>query len=402
MRAGGDESGIPFMVEADGGMAALEPVPLDGGSSGGFDEAWLQELIHRHPECLPISAIEPGFGRMHGVCREMLVGSGSIDNLLMSADGNIALVETKLWRNPQARREVLAQALDYAVALFGMGFESFERAALKARGGDPKIASLHAVLGESELTETDFVDAVTRNLRRGRAVIMVVGDGIREDAESLLVGLQDFAQFHFTLALVQLSVFAEPSTGRRLVVPRTLGRTALVKRTVFELKALPAGAPLPSALDAAEGETATIASERFWEALEKSAPGARPKLEVFLSKIKPLGVSAEVGKSLEFVCETPRGDPLSLGKIWPNGRVVLTPAAETAPRALAEAYVRQVAKAFECEARPFYLNLTLYRGQEGLKLRWVEDRLDAWIEPMRDFMKAVAAHQQPGAPLTPR
>lgn len=39
--------------------------------------------------------------------------SGSIDNLYLSTGGYAVLVETKLWRNPQARREVLSQTLDY-------------------------------------------------------------------------------------------------------------------------------------------------------------------------------------------------------------------------------------------------------------------------------------------------
>lgn len=35
----------------------------------------------------------------------------------MTPEGKLVLIECKLWRNPQARREVVAQALEYASLL---------------------------------------------------------------------------------------------------------------------------------------------------------------------------------------------------------------------------------------------------------------------------------------------
>jgi len=45
--------------------------------------------------------------------REFRVGVGLIDVLLLSSQGRVAIVETKLASNPELRRQVLAQALDY-------------------------------------------------------------------------------------------------------------------------------------------------------------------------------------------------------------------------------------------------------------------------------------------------
>ena len=47
--------------------------------------------------------------------------------LLITPDGNLVLVECKLWRNPQARREVLAQIIDYAKDLIRLDFEALGR-----------------------------------------------------------------------------------------------------------------------------------------------------------------------------------------------------------------------------------------------------------------------------------
>ena len=74
-------------------------------------ERWLQELIHRHPNCLPMDQIEPGIGRLIPVCMELRLQVGSIDNLLLTPEGNLIMVGVKLWSNPDARRKVVAQAL---------------------------------------------------------------------------------------------------------------------------------------------------------------------------------------------------------------------------------------------------------------------------------------------------
>jgi hypothetical protein len=106
----------PVLI-GDPGLA-LEP--LRPGET--FSEDWLQRLIHDHPGLLPVEEIEPGFGEPVALAREVQTKHGPIDNLLVTPEGNIVLVEVKLWRNPEARRKVVAQALDYASCLFGMGY----------------------------------------------------------------------------------------------------------------------------------------------------------------------------------------------------------------------------------------------------------------------------------------
>ena len=85
-----------------------------GGKDGHHDEQWLQHLVHRHPTCIPMDQIEPGLPELIPVCMELPLSSGYLDNLLMTPEGDIVIVEVKLFGNPQARREVVAQALDYA------------------------------------------------------------------------------------------------------------------------------------------------------------------------------------------------------------------------------------------------------------------------------------------------
>jgi hypothetical protein len=72
-----------------------------GSESGAYKEGWLQSRVMAHPSLLPVDQIEPAFNAP--VPAELPVGSGFVDNLLMTPAGYLALVDCKLWRNPEAR-----------------------------------------------------------------------------------------------------------------------------------------------------------------------------------------------------------------------------------------------------------------------------------------------------------
>lgn len=67
-----------------------------------FEEGWLQGLIESYPELLPIAEIEPAFTPLISIGCEVETGVGVIDNLFLSPHGYFTIVETKLWRNPEA------------------------------------------------------------------------------------------------------------------------------------------------------------------------------------------------------------------------------------------------------------------------------------------------------------
>jgi hypothetical protein len=72
-----------------------------------FDERFIQELLVTYPELLPVAQFRPDIGDLVCIGREVPTrDSGTIDNLYLSTAGYVVVVETKLWRNPQSRREV--------------------------------------------------------------------------------------------------------------------------------------------------------------------------------------------------------------------------------------------------------------------------------------------------------
>ena len=186
----------PFLV-SESQTTILEPVSVRPiGSPSEYDEAWVQNLIFAHPGALPIGEIAPGFGPLIPICTELDTRSaGFADALFINTLGMPTLVECKLWRNPQARREVVGQIIDYARVFRGWTYVDLQRQvaqAPKERGFD---MAYHVGLqsNDPDFSEAAFCDAVGRNLARGHILLLIVGDGIREGVEAIADYLQDTA-----------------------------------------------------------------------------------------------------------------------------------------------------------------------------------------------------------------
>lgn len=219
----------PMLIAADGGSAV--PLTSLAGEAHGYDEGVIQALVHAHPAVLPVAEIDPIFVDPVPICRELNTPAGPIDNLLVTPAGLPVLVECKLWRNPQARREVVGQILDYAKELGRWTAADLQReVSRRVPGRANPVLELVREAGHA-VDEADFTDALTHNLRRGRFLLLIVGDGIREGVEAIAEYLSGQAGLHFTLGLVELPIFATPDGGR-LVVPRVLARTTLITREV--------------------------------------------------------------------------------------------------------------------------------------------------------------------------
>ena len=97
----------PFLIGTDGMARSATRLPRVHEH---FDERFIQELLVDHPQLLPAATFRPDIGELVCIGREVPTrNSGSIDNLYLSTMGYIVVVETKLWRNPQGRREVVSR-----------------------------------------------------------------------------------------------------------------------------------------------------------------------------------------------------------------------------------------------------------------------------------------------------
>jgi hypothetical protein len=228
-------------------------------------EADVQALVHQFPSCLPIAEIDRAFVGAISICRELNTSAGPIDNLLITPTGLPVIVECKLWRNPEGRREVVGQILDYAKELSRWSASDLQREVNRKLGttGNRMLEMVRAV--HPDVDEVDFNDSLTTNLRRGRFLLLIVGDGIREGVEAIAEYVQQHAGLHFSLGLVELPIFLLPD-GRQLVAPRVLAKTAVITRTVV---AVPDGYEVESE-HAAESDAGIEADEPnpmqvFWK-----------------------------------------------------------------------------------------------------------------------------------------
>ena len=226
--------GQPHLIPTTGNPAPLTRVDL---THEFIKESWLQKTLHNNPEILPVSELDSYFAPPVSIGREIL----NIDNLFVSPAGGITLVETKLWRNPEAMRTVVAQILDYAKRLSKLSYEDLEKeakSALKAtqQGKFSLYAHVTAGLTDDVPDEQEFHDAVQKNLRHTKFMLLIVGDGIRETVESMVDLFQQYPQMRFTFGLVELQVFESSTFTGKLIIPHVIARTTEIERAVVRIE----------------------------------------------------------------------------------------------------------------------------------------------------------------------
>jgi hypothetical protein len=218
------------------------------------NEAWLRDTLFNNPEIIPIDDVDTAFGPLIPLCTELRTDAGPIDAVFINEQGRLTIVECKLWKNPQARREVVAQTLHYVSALARWSYADLQRqvsAALGKRGNIP--FELVRERTSTKIGERNFVDAVSRSLREGRILVIIAGDGIREGVQSLTDLVNRSATKAFSLGLVEVALY-QLGNDRLIVQPRILAETETIERrmTVVNMN----GATSPFVVeDIAEEET---------------------------------------------------------------------------------------------------------------------------------------------------
>ena len=209
-----------FMVGTDNSLMELKKADYDS-------EALLQRLLADHPSVLGISAGDELLlvGQEIPVPDE-LDGGGrwALDHLFLDRKGVPGLVEVKRASDTRARREVVAQMLDYAangVAYWPLEaiVDLFRRTSLR-RGADPD-ADLNAFLDNADADE--FWHQVEANLRSGRVRMVFVADRIPKELLRIIEFLNEQMRPAEVLA-VEVEQFIA-SSGHRTLVPRRLGAT---------------------------------------------------------------------------------------------------------------------------------------------------------------------------------
>lgn len=258
-----------------------------------YQECLLQDIIDISPHVLPVADFYPSVTGLCSLGTEIPVDMGNtvgfIDNLLLTDDGHLVIVETKLWRSPEALREVVAQILQYGMAISQMSIDELEVRLRKARHTGRELGSEETILQRANnmlaRKADDFEDVFDRMRLSSEILLLIVADGIRLSAERLVQWInKEVAAAPFKFGLVELCLYDVPNTGR-LVVPKTLLRIREASRHVVSINLQGASK---------ENVTATVSAPNELPKTRKIAPPGIPLTEEALIAQIKTKVSPEI------------------------------------------------------------------------------------------------------------
>lgn len=226
----------PYLVNGTDDLGSpLQPLPA---KEKAFQEGWLQELLFKHPKILPVDYIDESFAPLISLGREI----ANIDNLFISPTGLLTIVETKLWRNPEAHRTVVAQVLEYAKTLSTWTYNDLESAVMSfqsRRMGTP--ASIYEIVKAAhrnlDIGDIDFQARVQSCLTNGRFALLIVGDRIYPEATQLAEVIQSAPHLQFSMGFVELRCYRLDKNANwpLVVVPNFLSKTMEYTRAVVKI-----------------------------------------------------------------------------------------------------------------------------------------------------------------------
>ena len=214
----------------------LEPLEEERFSS----EDDLQALIAQHPELLDGEQIRPGDPRRWIlITREKGIadtpGSSarwSLDHLIVDQDAVPTLVEVKRGSNPEIRRTIVGQMLEYAAHASQTWTadqmrQTFEESA-KNSDLDPDEEIRRLLQADDEPDADAFWENVATNLAAKRLRLLFVADEIPDELERVVEFLN--AQMpKIEVLAVEIKQFRGGSS--QTLVPRVLGRIAATSTT---------------------------------------------------------------------------------------------------------------------------------------------------------------------------
>ncbi len=302
---------MKILIQDQRGVRALE--------EGYASEEELQTFLREHSDLMPVDEIELGTPPLLCIGWEVSVASGSQDLLYVDETGLLTIVETKLKKNPEARREVVGQILEYAshasawtpsdVETKAHKFFSSEECPKEYKGLRLEEALRH-FLGRTNsparesFSYEDSLNLVSTNLERGHIRLVIAID---EPPSSLLKTVEFVNRFseRFEMYLIQLKRFHDKASGQNIFVPALFGRVAR-----------PESRRRPGRL---------WDKESFLQQASEKSPESLPVLERLLDftegdKAIVWGRGATIG-TFQFVFTSPNGKRLPALIVMANGKM---------------------------------------------------------------------------------
>jgi hypothetical protein len=184
----------------------------------------LQDYISDHPEAIPV-----GDKRLLVAARELETDSGPIDAFAVDKDGDIYIVETKLYRNPD-KRTVVAQALDYGASLWRHADFNQVLLSLDEAAGKQWKLTFPDKIREFFSLDQDGVDSLIESMRQklsdGKLKFVVLMDQLEDRLKDLITYVNENSEFDIYAVEIEFFKYED----YEIVIPKLYG--AEVKKPV--------------------------------------------------------------------------------------------------------------------------------------------------------------------------
>ena len=221
---------MKILIQDEHGVRELE--------EGYASEQELQMFLRDHADLIPVGELELGTPPLLCIGWEVNVASGTEDLLYVDETGLLTIVETKLRKNPEARREVVGQVLEYAAQACGWSSGDVELRAQKFfssqdcpheyRGLTVEQALRHFLEGTNSpaldgFSYEAFLNLVSANLERGHIRLIIAIDEPPDPLLRIVEFVNRFSE-RFEMYLIQLKRFHDKASGQNIFVPALFGR----------------------------------------------------------------------------------------------------------------------------------------------------------------------------------
>lgn len=188
--------------------------------TGYSGEAHLRDILFEDPDIIPIEDVSSGaeLSQIRLILKEVgLPGSGSTDLVGIDKNGNIFIIETKLATNPEAKRAVIGQILEYAAFLHKREIDWLDDIVKREKNG---VSITQHFEKELDWDEEEFEQKLRDNLQEGTFTLFIVVDEMNPDLKRTINYMNDVLRVR--IYALELRYFKEKA-GIEILVPNVYG-----------------------------------------------------------------------------------------------------------------------------------------------------------------------------------
>ena len=194
------------------------------------NEDYLQKYISDNPESIPLYEIKEDV-QLLILAREFPTHSGPIDAIGIDKDGDIYIIETKLYKNAD-KRIVVAQSLDYGAALWKHSnnfneFVSIVEKSIQKTFNCSLNQKIQEHFGLSSEETSQLLDTMQSNLNDGILHFVILMDRLDYRLKDLILYVNQNSQFD--IYAVEFEFYKHELN--EIIIPKIFG--AEVKKDVF-------------------------------------------------------------------------------------------------------------------------------------------------------------------------